>query len=591
MRLIKTAIELTKLGNYDDIILLGSWCLAGADNKSLFGSKNITIPYHWDDREKYYNDYVDLTNLYEELLLSLVPILNNIHNIDRGIRYWRILVGPWLRFLIDAVFDRYECTRVAKKNNSELTYELYSYNLTDWCPTDFSEFYIHLTSEEWNEVIISECIKFQKTSFIEVEECLFPAEDLKKKRFSAIRLCRDGLKWLSSKYSEVIGVKYEGSVLVGAYLPTRKLLRLYLGLSQMPFFSLPIIKIKGSKVDQTMREYLKISSNTIGFEGLIKSLLPVLMPKIYIEDFSEVRIKALAKCPSKPKSIFTANSYQADDVFKIWAAEKVADGVPLILGQHGGNFAIVRHSQTIDHQIQIADNFVTWGWVHSVENHVIKLPSMQLCDRKKIVPDKKGNILLIETSLPRYFYCHYDVPIAGQFLHYLQDQLDFINRLEPAILNNLNIRLDLSPSMLSKDWDVQGVFDESGYSNKVAKSKQTLSQAIKKSRVCVCTSNSTVFLETLSLNFPTVVFWDPDYNKISLEAKPYIDILVKAEILFFSAIQAADHINKLNSNVNDWWFSTEVQLAREIFCEHYALTSPDWLDAWRKLLSTNQKIF
>ena len=42
MRLIKTAIELTKSGNYDDIILLGSWCLAGADNKSLFGSKNIT---------------------------------------------------------------------------------------------------------------------------------------------------------------------------------------------------------------------------------------------------------------------------------------------------------------------------------------------------------------------------------------------------------------------------------------------------------------------------------------------------------------------------------------------------------------------
>ena len=588
MRLIKTAIELADLDNYDDIVLLGSWCLAGANNKSLLGSKNIIIPYHWNDREKYYNDYVDLTHLYEELLLSLVSILNNIHNIDRDIRYWRIVVGPWLRFLIDAVFDRYECTRVAKKNNPELDYELYSYNLTDWCPTDFSEFYIHLTSEEWNEVIISECIKFQKTSFIEVDEYLSPADNSKKKKFSAIRLCRDGLKWLSSKYSEVIGLKYEGSVLIGAYLPTKKLLRLYLGLSQMPFLFLPIIKIKGSKVDQAMRKYLKISSNTIGFEELIKSLLPVLMPKIYIEDFSELRIKALAKCPSKPKSIFTANSYQEDDVFKIWAAEKVAEGVPLILGQHGGTFAIARHSQTVDHQFQIADNFVTWGWDHSIEDHAIKLPSMQLCDRKEIVPDKEGNILLIETSLPRYFYCHYAVPIAGQFLYYLQDQLDFINRLEPAILNNLNIRLD--PTLPSRGWDVQGVFDESGYTNKVDKSKRTLVQAIEKSRVCVCTSNSTVFLETLSLNFPTVVFWDPDYNEISLEAQPYIDILVNAEILFFSATQAANHINKLNSNVNDWWFSTEVQLARGIFCEYYAFTSPDWLDVWCKFLPNNQKI-
>jgi putative transferase (TIGR04331 family) len=372
-------------------------------------------------------------------------------------------------------------------------------------------------------------------------------------------------------------------------LPLRKLLKLYFGLSQIPFLSLPIVKINVSKMDDGLRNSLRINSNAIGFEGLIKNLLPVLMPKVYVEDFLDVRIKVLTKYPSKPKSIFTANLYQADDAFKIWAAEKVAEGVPLILGQHGGTFAIARHNQTVDHQLRIADNFVTWGWDKSMEDHAIKLPSMQLCDRKKIVPEKEGNILLIETALPRYFYCHYAVPVAGQFLYYLQDQLDFINELKPVILNNLNIRLD--PSMLSRGWDLHGVFDKAGHLNKVDKSKQTLNQAIKKSRICVCTSNSTVFLETLSLNFPTVVFWDSDYNEISPEAEPYIDILVKAEILFFSAIQAANHINKLNSNVNDWWFSTKVQLAREIFCQHYALTSPDWLDAWRKLLSNNQKIY
>ncbi len=584
MKLIKTAIELKDSGNSDDIMLLGDWCLAGADT-SLTKPKIIAVPYHWDDRKKYYSDYSNLTNIYEELLASLVPILNYIHNIDRDIRYWRIIVGPWLRFFIDSVFDRYECIKAAKESKLDLDYRLYSYNLTDWCPMNFLEFWGHLTSDQWNEIIFSECIKMQKITHTESKEYILPVDNIKEKTFLGTSLLKAGLKLLSSKYSEIIGPFYKGSILLGTYVPARKLFKLYSRLSQIPFFLLPVMKINSSEINYELRASLKITPITNDFEGLIKNLLPVLMPKVYLENFSELRMKILAKCPAKPKSIFTANSYQADDVFKIWAAEKVNDGVPLILGQHGGTFAIARHNQTVDHQFLIAEKFVTWGWSESTDDNTVKLPSMQLSGKKKIVPDKEGNILLIETTLPRYFYCHYAIPIAGQFLHYLRDQLEFISGLEPASLKHLSIRLDRT--LPSRSWDVLGVFNEAGYSNHVDKSKQTLIEAIKKSRVCVCTSNSTVFLETLSMNFPTIVFWDADYNEISIEAQPYIDILVKAEILFLSATQAVNHINKIAFNINEWWFSPEVQLAREIFCDCYALTSPDWLNEWRNFLSGN----
>ncbi len=582
MRLIKTAIDRARLGASDDDLLLGAWCLKGSADIIAESKIYNILPYHWDNRDKYHDDYVDLSKMYEKILSSLVLVLNSTHGIERDVRYWRIVVGPWLRFFTDAVFDRYECIRLAKENSPNSYCKVYSYNLTDWCPADFSEFWSDLTSEEWNEVIFSECVKFQKIPFKSADECLLPVRTDIKKRFSLITRCKDGLKWLISKYSEVIGTNYQGTLLVGAYVPVRKTLKLYLGLSQIPFFLLPILKIKGSKLNQELRASINISSNTVAFEDLINNLLPIFMPKAYLEDFAEYRTKILDKFPQKPGSIFTANSYQADDVFKIWAAEKVALGVPLVLGQHGGTFSIARHNQTVDHQFHISDHFVSWGWGKHKEVCATRLPSIQLCDRSEIIADTEGNILLVETSLPRYFYCHYSVPIAGQFVAYLQDQLAFIERLEPVIINNLKIRLD--PTLSSRGWDVQGLMDEAGYTPKVDKSDLTILQALKTSRICICTSNSTVFLETLSLNFPTIVFWDPEFNEINQDAQPYIDSLVKAEILFFHPAEAARHVNKLASNVNDWWFSEKVQSAREIFCARYALTSNDWVDEWSDFL-------
>jgi putative transferase (TIGR04331 family) len=582
MKLIKTGFELADLRDDTEIIYLGNWCYASADNASLLAPSNRALPYHWDDREKYYQDYFVLSRIYEKVLSSLVSVLNGIHGIDRDIRYWRIVIGPWLRFFIDALFDRYECIRMANEGDEDLRYQLYSYDLNDWCPKDFLDFWGHLTSEEWNEIIFSECIKFQNIPYSKVEKRVFPAEKENIESSSPVALFKYGLRWLSSQYSEIIGPGYTGTVLLGAYVPFKKLIKLYFSLSQAPFFALPSFKYKASETNQALRESVRINLNSSGFESLINVLVPIFMPKIYVEDFSELRAKLQRKCPRKPKSIFTANLYQADDIFKIWAAEKSAEGVSLVLGQHGGTFSIARHNQTVDHQFQISDCFISWGWDKCVEDSVIKLPSMQLCGRKQIVPCNDGSILLIQTSLPRYFYCHYAVPVAGQFLSYLQDQLTFIDRLEPAILNNLNIRLD--PTLPSRGWDVPGLFGEAGYADKVDKSGQTLVQAIKTSRVCVCTSNSTVFLETLSLNFPTIVFWDSDVNEISLDAQPYINALVNAEILFFNPAQAANHINKLADNVNDWWSSTEVQLAREVFCERYALTSVDWVAEWSNFL-------
>lgn len=579
MRLIKTRFEYAKLGQKKDGVYLGKWCISLNNSETLSAPKNSTLRYHWDNRDKYYTDYIELSGVYEKVLASLVNTLNSIHEINRDINYWRIVVGPWLRFFIDALFDRYECIRYASDNHSELTYHTYSYDLSEWCPEDFFVFWDQLTSDKWNEIIFSECIKFQKIDHEELGGEIFPNCTDKNDTHSRVSYFKKGLKWASSKYSEFIGFRYNGVVIAGPYITLQKHGKLYLSLNQIPLFSLPNSIKKISKINKKSRKLLHVSTESYGFEGLLYSLLPIFIPKIYIEDYSATRSEVLAKYPKSPKSIYTANLYQADDRFKIWVAEKKVEGIPFILGQHGGTFGIARHNQTVDHQLKIADAFVSWGWNEDIVDTIVKLPSMQLSGRKKINSCKNGMILLVQTSLPRYFYCHYSVPVAGQFVDYLEDQLCFLNQLEDVQCEQVNIRLD--QTLPSRSWDVKYFFENEGYLEKIDDTERTLFECLKKSRICVSTANSTVFLETLALNFPTVVFWNPIHNEISNDAQPYINSLVDAKILFFDPAQAANHINKLGENIDKWWLSEEVQSVRSKFCDRYAFTSSNWLEHWR----------
>ena len=65
----------------------------------------------------------------------------------------------WLKFFTDAVFDRYETIRLAKKNNSIEGTFIYEYNLHEKIPNNFNEFYDQLRNDSWNELLFFELIK------------------------------------------------------------------------------------------------------------------------------------------------------------------------------------------------------------------------------------------------------------------------------------------------------------------------------------------------------------------------------------------------------------------------------------------------
>ena len=91
-------------------------------------------------------------------------------------------------------------------------------------------------------------------------------------------------------------------------------------------------------------------------------------------------------------------------------------------------------------------------------------------------------------------------------------------------------------------------------------------------------------METLSMNFPTVVFWDPARVKIIESAQPYLEDLRRVKILHDSPESAAEFINKVYEDPMSWWVSPELQQAREKFCYQFSRKSKNSLEEWKEEL-------
>ena len=573
MRLIKTSFDFSSEAIKKDDVFLGRWCCKELND---LNNGNIISNYHWDNRSKFYQDYLYLDILYEQVLDEYVHILNKIHNLNNNKRYWRIVFGPWLRFFIDISFDRYEIIKsIAGKGQNV---NIYKYDSTQWAPKSFLDFSNLINNERWNEVIFSECIKYLNISHSIKNHINILPEDAqinKKRNFNFY------LKKIFSFYESCIPNSLNKVVIISAYMNLLDLAKLQISIGQLPYLNGPMIEISDSKINHVLRESIRSEPYLENFQHFIRSLIPLHIPKVYLENFLEFKSAVLAAYPKNPKTIFTSNAYQTDDAFKIWAAENTTNGKKLIIGQHGGNMGNALFNQTEDHQIKIADKYASWGWQSNSQPWVEPLPSLKLSNQN-IKYKKNDRVAMILTSYPKYFYCHYSIPVADQFFLYLDNQVSFLNNLNSSIIKRLLIKPD--PSFKDNSWDANVYISNKGFSENFIKTNKNMYDLLEESNLCICTNNTTTFLETLASNYPTIIFWDNALFEIREDAVNEIRLLEDAGILFYCPLKAANKVNDISKNIDKWWKEPALQKAVREFTDRYALKSSSWVSEWKSFL-------
>lgn len=575
--LVTTALEDTWPSEDVPVLFLGEWCRL-YDRKSVWGKLDaIVAPYHWDDRQKLHKDYLYLQVLYEELLKELATQLNKLHGVNYSVRYWRILVGEWLGYFIQMLFDRW-----AMLQQSLLNYEISGVRLLSerdvaLVPNDMAEFCALFTSDAWNEMIYGHILSWIGVP-VERIDLLSRASNKDVRPINSARRLKRGLAIIANQISGALCRDTE-HFFISSYLGISQDLLLQAKLGQLPKFWRKV-DVPVSVFDREARQWsLAPTQEDDDFPSLARKLIQSQIPTSYVEGYRDlISLTNNLLWPKQPKTIFTSNSFSSDDVFKAWAAKKVESGTPLIVGQHGGNYGIGLWSFAEDHEIAISDCYLTWGWSEP-KNAITPIGNLKGFG-KKMIADKADIALLVEMTVPRYSYHMYSATVAaGQWLTYFEDQCRFVQALPAGLREHLVVRIYPQDYGFSQRERWQKRFSDI----RLDDSEQPIEGLLKKTRIFIGTYNATSFLESLSLNIPTLIFWNPKHWELRESAYPFFEKLKSVGIFHETPESAARHMSAIWNDISAWWGSVEVQSVREDFCERYANIPEKPLDAMKKI--------
>ena len=576
----------------EKIIFLGEWCKLYNQKHVWQNLQHETLPYHWKDREKFRQDYFYCESLYEKLLKQLGEQLNQIHGVDHSQRYWRIVLGSWLFYFITAIYDRYFCIKVATDSKLVTNSWLPSFDSGPWVKVNSYDWLIMSNyNENYNLYLFSRIIQELKSIPFEIKNEQIPRENfaqltfnydpLKKKTFQFAAFFRGMVKRLLPLYTSLVPSRYNSIVFAHSYLSKLDLMRLQLSLGQMPYPLISQIYYTQSPSNLETREKLKSFSFENDFESLLNGMIAESIPTCYVEDYTRIDEMVKEAFPRNSKTIFTAN-FTFDEGLKFWMASQLEKGAKLITSQHGGGYGTHEWSFFESHEIKISDQYFSWGWKgEDEERGVIPISSGFLNYAKKLFkPKPDGSILWVTYSWPRYARIHINEVLGPEILSYLDEQECFLSTVSPEVHGLLLLRLyhvDYGWNELERWVDIDPTLN-------LDRGDQTMYQQLNKSRICISTTNSTVYLETFAANFPTLLFWNPNVREVRKSAQPYFDDLRRVGVLHDTPECAAAKLNKIFKDPMSWWSSPEIQEVKDKFCHKFARTSDELLTQWKEEL-------
>lgn len=541
-------------------LFLGQWHI-GYKEENLPKEYQV-LAYHWNDRNKFFRDSLYLEELYESHLLKLSSKLNIEHGVDYPILYWRILIGPWLGEFIQVLYDRWETIQAALSKYSIVTANVVAGSFEDYIPNDMHEFQKQCIDDEWNEMIFGQLLGLTD---IEIK---FSKYSVRQERLEIVTRTstKKSLKILITRISNLLG-KNSKYFFIQTYLPTWKQVLLQFHLRQFPgfWFSKDPPRIKLNAFSALRKN--PIRKKCLDFIEVLDDLLFKNIPLVYLEGYDNL-IDCIGSLdwPTNPKTIFTSNSFFADDIFNAWTANKVLKGAKLIAGQHGGGYGMMKYFFHENHQKKISTNFLKWGNYHSAKCNTTIAGAFINGFAGQIKTDFSGNVLLIECAVPRYSTHLASMFISTQWLDYFGGLVTFYQNLPGEIKPFINLRLYKEDYGWSRRERWLDKFSDIKFDDE----RNTLLKSFKKCRICICTYNGTTYLQSLALNIPTIIFWDSNHFELNEMAKEDFFNLKSVGIFHETAESAAKHLGDIFEKTEEWWRSPEVQAARSQFCKRYA---------------------
>ena len=278
------------------IVFLGEWCKV--NSRKIYWDKlqSETVDYHWDSSLKMKTDYIFLQQVYEELLKEISEYLNSVHDENHSIKYWRIVIGPWLGSFIHILFDRFSMLKLALKNYDITSCIVHSKNINNFIANDMLEYASQTRSDSWNEFIygqlLSDCFDL-KIELINQNKNNKDSKKNHKKNKEFLKKCQSFFHNLYLRITQNF-VDTNEHFFLSTYLPLFLEIKLQLKLGQFP----KIWKNYHPKVS-TKNRVNRTTINTIKsreFKSLAHKMALLHIPKAYLEGYQDIVEQTLRVC-------------------------------------------------------------------------------------------------------------------------------------------------------------------------------------------------------------------------------------------------------------------------------------------------------
>lgn len=474
--------------------------------------------------------------------------LNTKFSSNYSSRCWEILIGHWLERYINIILTKYlKLKRIFSENNiSEIYFANTKLNILDLI-TDSNDFVTLSNSTKFNSLVYfllyEEFFKTNDIKLIDENKIITSNSASFKYKFGFI----NGLKF----YFNILFSQSNKYLLYNSFLSKRNEILLNLKFLQIPFLTYNL------RIDKIIKKKCRIFeinnfNDSKNLEEFLKKYFFTFIPKTYSENFIELNNICKKIFPKhNPTLIFTSNSFDTDDIFKIYLILNVHSGAKYYVGQHGAQYGVNKFYLN-SNEINTSDLFYTWGWGNQISTYKGVYLKKRLI--KKNVNRK--DILLIQKCIDHSItlYDNYYV-----FEKYMQDQFTFYNHL------NLNIKNDLVVRLMFGSKNLNG-FDYERWSNvniRIDNGAKSISKVINNYKLLIFTYDSTIMYEAIDLGIPFIFISFEKYY-ISEEATPFFYKLKMNNIYFDDYEKAAIFINSTYTNLERWWNSVNVQ---NVLCE------------------------
>lgn len=519
-------------------------------------------------------EFAEFQSSSESVFQNLVRELNRAHGTNHPERFWRIVCGAWFLQFAQVWYLRWKVAGEVFREHGELNCRRIDVKWQELLPVTHDEASLLFATDIWNHIAYCDAFKFFARSG--QVETVITSQDCNRELAEYRAVINYGLPGQSAKSKlESLLAKLSPRpkvVLAGVVQSRAALVAMHLRLGVLPRLWRFTAKLTPQPVNESLRGQMNFSQDSDGgFAKFLSNSISRHLPTVYLEGFKDLLTQTFIEndLSKPPRAIFTNTLLHRSEQFKLWSATFVTQGkTKLFSGQHGGGYRVSRFvSWGEEYELSVVDKFLSWG---KYQNEKIITSACVQSVSESFEPNQKGNLLVVLGPITRTsdIYGMLGVQSNSDYFELLDK---FVSSLSSEVRAQTIVRPKSAsqtrkPARVSSD-QVVNIFstpvdiDDGGVG---------LTQRLMSSRLAVVTYNETTIPTNMMFGFPTIALWDPKYVRLNTQAEEIYHKMLEAKILFYSPQLAAEHITRIWSDVENWWNSPQVRLARENYCNHYA---------------------